>query len=73
MHGAQFVGVLFILLQLFSTETAGIGAGCIYFVPVLGQFHHGVGGVETSAECYYDFLLAHTSFILIVLLIPVNA
>ena len=56
--GAQLVGIFFVCLQLFSTETARIGTSCIYFVPFFfGKIHHRKRGIQTSAECDYYFLL----------------
>ena len=45
---AQFVGVFLVLLQLFVTETASVGACCINLITVLCQFHHCIGRVQTS-------------------------
>ena len=59
LHGAQLVSVLFVGLQLLGTESASVGACCVYLIAFLGQFHHGVAGVQTTRECYYNFLLAH--------------
>ena len=53
----QLVGVFFVLLQLFSAETASIGAGCIHFITVVLQFHHGVTSVQSAGKGYHYFLL----------------
>ncbi len=58
LYRAQLVGVLFIGFQLFGAETAGIGASGIDLVTLLTcKVHNSVRGIETSAECYNNFLL----------------
>ena len=42
-RGTELVGVFLVGLELLCTETAGIGAGGIYFIAFfLGQIHHGI-------------------------------
>ena len=58
LGGAQSVGVLFVGLQLFGAEAAGVGACCIHLVTfLLGQVHHCVAGVEAATEGNHHFLL----------------
>ena len=63
-HGAQLVGVLFVGFQLLGTESAGVGAGSIYFVSFfLGQIHHSERSVQPAAECdNYFFLLCFHNY-----------
>ena len=53
--GAQLVGVLFVLLELGGGEPAGVRAGGIDFMALVGQVHHGIGGVQASAVSDDDF------------------
>ena len=56
-HCAQFVGVFFVLLQLFSAESTGVSTCCVHFISVLCKLHDGVARVKTATESDDDFLL----------------
>ena len=56
---AKLIGVLLVGLQLFGAETTCVGACSVNVVAVVLQFHHSVGGVETSRKCHHYFLLCH--------------
>ena len=57
---AQLVGVFLVFLQLFLAEAACVGARGVNFVAHFArEVHHVVRCVESSAESYYNFLLAH--------------
>ena len=49
--GAQFIGVLFVLLELGRGETTGVRRGGVHFVALVGEVHDCIGGVEASAVC----------------------
>ena len=69
--GTQLISIFLVGLQLLGAETARVGTSRIHFVPLfLGQIHHRIRGVQTSAECYYYFFCHNIPFILS---IPINA
>ena len=47
--GAQFEGVLFVLLELRGGEAAGVGRDGVDFMALVREIHDGIGGVQTSA------------------------
>ena len=66
-HGAQLVGVLLVLFQLFGTKTACVGTGCIYLIAILREFHYGVGCIQAARKGDYHFLLVcHNIFVFFV-------
>ena len=59
-HCPQLVGILFILLQLFLTETTSVCTGSIYLVALLlSQIHHRKRGIQAPTKSYHNFLLSH--------------
>ena len=56
----QFVGMLLIVFQLLSAESAGVRTRGVNLIALfLGQVHHREGCVQTAAESDHYFLLFH--------------